>query len=112
MPGDMPVEERADALIKKGIKNVIITTAYNKSYLKNEQYSRFFETEQFPAVDALGVTDAFISALTVELSKNQDIVQAMELATYAAGVSITRVGVQQSMIDQEGLERYKEHISQ
>lgn len=56
--------------------------------------------------------DAFISALTVELSKNQDIVQAMELATYAAGVSITRVGVQQSMIDQEGLERYKEHLSQ
>lgn len=112
MPGDMPVEERADALIKKGIKNVIITTAYNKSYLKNEQYSRLFETEQFPAVDALGVTDAFISALTVELSKNQDIVQAMELATYAAGVSITRVGVQQSMIDQEGLERYKEHLSQ
>ena len=110
-PGKKTVEERAEKLFAQGVKNVIITVGYSKSYLKNDEIAQFFETEKFPAVDAIGVTDAFISAMTADLSKNHDIVHAVRLATYAAGVSVTRVGVQQSMIDKSGLERYEEHLS-
>ena len=59
-----------------------------------------------------GAADAFISAMAVCLAENCDIVRAIELATYAADVSVTRFGVQQAMIDREGLEAYQVQLEE
>lgn len=59
-----------------------------------------------------GAADAFISAMAVCLARNYDIVRAIRLATYAADISVTRFGVQQAMIDQEGLEAYQAHLDE
>lgn len=110
VPGDMSIEERAEVLFSKGIKNIIITLGGDGCYLKNKEHARFFETQKFSVVDVTGAADAFISAMAVCLARKYDIVRTIQLATYAADVSVTRVGVQQAMIDKEGLESYQAHL--
>lgn len=110
VPGDMPIEKRAEILFLKGIKNIIITLGEKGCYLKNKDHARFFGTQNFPVVDVTGAADAFISAMAVCLARNYDIVRAIELATYAADVSVTRFGVQQAMIDEGGLEAYQMNL--
>lgn len=112
VPGNMGIEERAEALYLKGIKNVIITLGEEGCYLKNSEYARFFETQKFPVVDVTGAADAFTSTLAVCLARKYDIVRALQLATYAADVSVTRFGVQQAMIDKDSLEAYQAHLDE
>lgn len=112
VPGDMTVEERAEILFERGIPNIVITLGDRGCYLKNKEYARYFATQKFPAVDVTGAADAFISAMAVCLAENCDIVRAIELATYAADVSVTRFGVQQAMIDREGLEAYRAQLEE
>lgn len=112
VPGDMTVEERAEVLFDRGIPNIVITLGDRGCYLKNREYTRYFETQKFPAVDVTGAADAFISAMAVCLAENCDIVRAIRLATYAADVSVTRFGVQQAMIDREGLEAYQAQLEE
>ena len=112
VPGNLTIEERAEILFGRGIPNVIITLGERGCYLKNKEYGRYFAAQKFPAVDVTGAADAFISAMAVCLAENCDIVRAIELATYAADVSVTRFGVQQAMIDREGLEAYRAHLEE
>lgn len=112
VPGDMTIEERAEILFSKGIKNIIITLGENGCYLKNKDHARFFASKKFPVVDVTGAADAFISAMAVCLARKYDIVRAIRLATYAADVSVTRFGVQQAMIDKEGMEAYQVHFDE
>lgn len=62
-------------------------------------------------MDTTGAADAFISALAVCLSEENDIIYAICFATYAAGISITRQGVQPAMVDRVGLDIYREEIN-
>jgi len=111
IPSDTTIEEKAEILIRKGVKNVIITLGHNGCYLKNEKYARFFPAADFHPVDTTGAADAFISALAVCLSEGNGIIYAIGFATYAAGISITRQGVQPAMVDRVGLDMYREEIS-
>jgi ribokinase len=111
IPDDMTIEEKAEALMNKGVKNVIITLGDKGCYLRNEKYSRYFPAADFHPVDTTGAADAFISALAVCLSEGNDIIYAISFATYAAGISITRQGVQPAMVDRVGLDIYKEEIN-
>ena len=112
VPGDMSVEERAEALFQKGVKNIVITLGERGCYLKNREYARYFETQLFPVVDVTGAADAFISAMAVCLARKYDMIRAIQLATYAADVSVTRFGVGQAMIDREGLEAYQAYLDE
>jgi len=111
IPSDSTVEEKAEILIKKGVKNVIITLGPKGCYLRNHKYAMFFPAADFHPVDTTGAADAFISALAVCLSEGNDIIYAICFATYAAGISITRQGVQPAMVDRVGLDIYREEIS-
>lgn len=111
LPGDTTIEEKAAMLIGKGVKNVIITLGHKGCYLKNAEYDRYFPAANFYPLDTTGAADAFISALAVYLSEGNDILQAISFATYAAGVSITRLGVQPAMADRKGLALYQEEIN-
>lgn len=111
IPSDTTIEEKAEILIKKGVKNVIITLGHKGCYLRNEKYARYFPAADFHPVDTTGAADAFISSLAVCLSEGNDIIYAIGFATYAAGISITRQGVQPAMVDRVGLDIYREEIS-
>lgn len=110
IPGEMTIEAKADILLKKGVKNIIITLGKKGCYLKNAEVSEVFQSAKFVPVDTTGAADAFISALAVFLSEGYDIIYAIWFATYAAGISITRYGVQAALTDRSGLDIYKDEI--
>lgn len=110
LPGKASIAEKADMLFKKGVKNVIITLGKKGCYLRNENYAQFFPCADFVPVDTTGGADAFISTLAVYLSEGHPILSAIGYATYAAGINITRYGVQAAMTDRSGLGIYKEKI--
>ena len=96
--------------MEKGVKNVIVTLGNKGCYFKNKQYSIFFEAAPFEPQDTTGAADAFISALAVGMSEGKDIISAIVFATYAAGISIVRLGAEPSMPDRTTIDLYKTEI--
>lgn len=111
VPGDETVEEKAEKLCNMGVENVIVTLGKDGCYLKNIEYSRHFEAADFESVDTTGGADAFISALAVYLSENVPLIRAIGFATYSAGITVTRQGVQPAMPDRIALEMYQDVIT-
>lgn len=111
IPGDETIEEKAEKLCDMGVENVIITLGKDGCYLKNAEYARYFAAADFESVDTTGGADAFISALAVYLSENVPLIRAIGFATYSAGITVTRQGVQPSMPDRIALEMYQDMIT-
>lgn len=99
-------EEQAQYYLDRGVGTVIITLGHEGCYLRDPTRSRYFEAANFVPVDTTGAADAFAATLAVYLSKNYDIETAIGYATYAAGLSTTRQGVPNSLVDQSTLDLY------
>ncbi len=108
--GEYSASQKAERLYNKGVKNVIVTLGSKGCYLKNKEYSITFSAAPFEAYDTTGAADAFISALAVFLSEGNDIITAINFATYSAGISISRPGAQPSMPDRMALDMYQHDI--
>lgn len=111
VPGVGSIEDKAEFFYSNGVKNVIVTLGEKGCYLKNDKYSLYFPATKFVALDNTGAADAFISALSVFLSEGNDIISAIGFATYSAGLSITRQGVQPAMPDRITLDMYQDEIN-
>ncbi len=110
IPGEKTIEEKAFILKDKGVKNVIVTLGARGCYLKNDNYSLYFDGTGFEAVDTTGGADSFISALAVYLSEGRNLLEAIEFAIYASGISVTRQGVQQALPDRKAVDIYEDEI--
>lgn len=104
--GTLSIEEKANNLFKCGIENVIVTLGDKGCYLCNAETKRYFPAANFVAVDTTGAADAFISAFAVYLSEGHSVISAIKFATYAAGISVTRDGVQPALAGRMALEMY------
>lgn len=109
-PGSLPLEEKADRLLASGVKNVIVTLGKQGSYLKNKEHSIYFPSAPFTAIDSTGGADSFISAMAFSLSEGNGLIYSMIYATYAAGITVTRYGVQEAMPDKKTIGIYMEEI--
>jgi len=91
-------ERAADALLARGVRNVIITLGAEGVLIRNSRL-----TVQVPAVNAgavvetTGAGDAFNGGFAVGLSEGMDIIEAARFACAAAGISVTRSGTAPSM---------------
>ena len=110
VPGKESLEEKAEILRKKGIENVIVTLGAKGCYLRNREVSVYFEGSGFEPVDTTGGADSFISAMAVYLSEGKDLMHAIEFAIYAAGISVTRYGVQPALPDRKAVDVYEDEI--
>lgn len=109
-PGKQSIEKKAEFFFQKGIQNIIVTLGNKGCYLKNAQHSLFFPAADFSPTDTTGACDAFISALAVKLAEGGNLVDAIGFATFAAGISITRQGVQPAMADRMTMDIYHDEI--
>lgn len=110
VPDFCTLEEKAQKLLDKGVKNVIVTRSSRGCYLRNAEYSRYFEGSGFEAVDTTGGADSFISALAVCLSEGRDLLYSIGFAVYASGLTVTRYGVQGALPDRATVELYEDEI--
>lgn len=89
-------DEAATCLLKKGVKNVIITMGASGAYVKTDAFSGMIPGIHVKAIDTTAAGDVFNGALAVSLSESNGIVAAVNFANKAASISVTRMGAQSS----------------
>ncbi len=105
-PFDGDMDEQAEYLLDQGVGAVIVTLGAEGCFVKTRQGAERFAAVQFDVIDASGAADAFISALAAYLLGGHTLHEAVRIAAYAAGFSISREGVTPSLIDKNTLEAY------
>ena len=91
-------ERAADALLAKGVGNVVITLGENGALVRNARLSRHLPAVQAgPVVETTGAGDAFNGGFAVALAEGADLVSAAEFGCVVAGISVTRPGTAPSM---------------
>ena len=88
-------EAAAQSLIKKGVKNVIITLGSKGSMLVNKDGKSTFGVFKTKCVDTVGAGDCFTGSLMAGLRRyNGDTAKAIIFATAAASLAVSRMGAQ------------------
>ena len=87
----------AEKLKTFGVKNIVVTMGgEGSSAVSNGEYVQVPAKKTTP-IDTTAAGDTFVGAFTVALSEGKDIKSAMEFATSASAITITRRGAQQSI---------------
>ena len=98
----IPLEEETDAqlaaqaLLNKGVENLLLTLGKNGALLVNRDMIFRIPAFKVKAKDTTAAGDVFNGALCVALSEELDFTEAMEFASRAAAISVTRMGAQSS----------------
>ncbi len=98
------MEEAAQALLDKGVKNVIITLGSRGAFFMNKEERFLVPSNKVKAVDTTAAGDVFNGVLTVCLSKDMSWQESIAYANSAAALSVTKMGAQ-------GSAPYKEEIN-
>ena len=91
------VQNAAEILFSRGVKNVIITLGAKGAYFKNADQNFFIDAPKVEAVDTTAAGDVFNGALCVALAQQKPWKTAIEFAIQTASVSVTRLGAQASI---------------
>jgi ribokinase len=89
-------EKAADILIAKGVEKVIITLGSQGAFVvtKNEKVS--VPSYKVEAVDTTAAGDTFCGSFAVALVEGKSLKEALQFASAAAAISVTRMGAQPS----------------
>jgi len=101
---EISMEEAAQALLEKGVQNVIITLGSRGAFFRNEKESFLVPSREVKAVDTTAAGDVFNGVLTVCLSDGMGWQESIAYANGAAALSVTKMGAQ-------GSAPYKEEIN-
>lgn len=94
---DDDAEKAARRLLDMGVDKVVITLGSGGSYVNDGKKSYFVATTPVKAVDTTAAGDTYNGALCVALAEGKPLAQAVEWASRAAAISVTRLGAQQSI---------------
>ncbi len=87
----------AEALVAKGVKNVVITLGSKGAYVLSEDFRGVIPANAVKAVDTTGAGDTFNGALCVALSEGRSLQDSCSFAAKASAISVTRMGAQPSI---------------
>ncbi len=92
----------AEALRRKGVKNVLVTLGEKGAYLDSEKEGRA-EIPPFPvkAVDTTAAGDAFTAAVAARLAEGNSLWEAAGFAARVSSIVVTRKGAQSSIPSME-----------
>lgn len=94
---DAEVSDAADALLKMGAENVVITLGTKGSFIKTKSISEMVPAIKVKAVDTTAAGDTFSGALCVALSEGNSLLDSVKFATKASSISVTKMGAQSSI---------------
>jgi len=102
--GRASAEDAGRWFIDKGVKNAIVTLGEHGALLVTAKEIRHFHSPTVKAVDTTGAGDIFAGGFLTALSKGKSIDYAINFANHAASVSVTRLGVIESIPTLEEVE--------
>lgn len=91
------VEDGANKLVNKGVKNVLVTLGDKGVLYKNARNEIIFPARNVSAIDTVACGDCFNGAFAVGLSEGMDVNEAITFANLSASIAVTRRGAQSSM---------------
>ena len=109
---DMPVETEEDAekaanvLIQQGVKKVIITLGTKGALIVTEKETVKVPAFQVDAVDTTAAGDTFCGTLAVAMVEGLSLNDALQFASAAAAISVTRLGAQPSAPSRTEIETF------
>lgn len=80
----------------KGVQNVIITLGSKGAYVACRDFEGLIPAYQVKAVDTTAAGDVFNGALVVALAEDKSWKEAVEFASKAAAIAVTKLGAQAS----------------
>lgn len=89
-------KEAALLLAAKGINTIIITLGAAGALVYHEKEFTIVESNIVKAIDTTAAGDVFNGALSVALSEDKTMLEAVKFANEAAAISVTRLGAQAS----------------
>jgi ribokinase len=89
-------KEAVNIFKDKGVQNVIITLGSKGAYVACSDFEGFIPAYKVKAVDTTAAGDVFNGALVVALAENLTWKEAVEFASKAAALSVTKLGAQTS----------------
>jgi ribokinase len=95
--GKQEIRKTADRLLKRGIRNVVITLGPKGLFFKNRSEEIWMEAFRVNVIDTTAAGDAFLGALATSLSENKPIQEALKFANAAGALATTRLGAQPSL---------------
>jgi len=88
----------ADALLRFGARNVVITLGSQGAFVKNRGIAELVPAvDAGPVIETTGAGDAFNGGFAVALAEGMDMVSAARFGCVVAGISVTRHGTANSM---------------
>lgn len=91
------IKEAITKLQNLGVKNAIITLGTDGSATVSNNQLIKVEANKVKAVDTTAAGDTYIGALATKLSEGSTIKEAMEFASVASSITVTRPGAQQAI---------------
>ncbi|WP_394234860.1 ribokinase [Niallia oryzisoli] len=110
MPVETEEQVRAAAsyLIEKGVKNVIVTMGSRGVLWATKKQIQRVDAYRVDAIDTTGAGDAFIGCFTHYYVETKDVLQAIQMATGFAALSVTKRGTQISYPSKDELNLFIE----
>jgi len=98
--------EAAQALLKKGVRKVVITLGEQGAFAGDEENERFYDIIPSGTVlDTTGAGDAFSGGLVAALAGGIDFFDAVTYSSIVAGISVTKHGTAPSMPHKAEIDR-------
>lgn len=101
------LSKAAIRVIEKGVKELIVTLGSKGSLYINEERSFFKTAYKVEAVDTTAAGDSFTGALSVALSNNKTIEEAIDFASKVGALSVMKEGAQNSIPTLKDVENFR-----
>lgn len=90
-------KKAAKAICSMGVKNVVVTMGPLGAVVCQEGKTQVIPAQKVEAIDTTAAGDVFNGALAVALSEGKTFPDAVQFASMAAAISVTRMGAQSSI---------------
>lgn len=91
------IEKGAREMLRRGVKNVIVSLGEKGCFYCSERKSKWIPTEKVKVVDTTAAGDSFTAAFALALCKDQSVEEAIKLGQKVSGIVVTREGAQSSI---------------
>ncbi len=103
--GVTTAKQAASFLHQMGVKNVIVTLGSQGSIYSNEAEDFWIKPIAVPVIDTVAAGDAFNGALAVALASGKSIKEAVQWATVAGALAVTKNGAQSSLPNRDSFQQ-------
>ena len=101
------IKKAANVMLEKGVKQLIVTLGSKGSLYLDKDNMEFKKSYKVEAIDTTAAGDSYTGALSVALSQNKSVDEAMDFASKVGALCVTKIGAQTSIPSLYDIENYQ-----